>query len=96
MKPSDAVREHGKAIRCLAEKHRVRNVRVFGSSLHGDDVPGSDLDLLVDPTPETTLLDLAAIQIELEGLLGMPVDVLTPKALSPSFRARVLSEAVPL
>jgi len=96
MKPSDAVRKHGETIRRLAEKHRVRNVRVFGSSLHGEDAPDSDLDLLVDPTAETTLLDLAAIQIELEGLLGVPVDVLTPKALSPRFRDRVLSEAVPL
>jgi predicted nucleotidyltransferase len=48
----------------------VSNVRVFGSALHGDDTAESDLDLLVDPTPETTLFDIAKIQIELRNLLG--------------------------
>jgi uncharacterized protein len=69
---------------------------VFGSSVRGDDSEGSDLDLLVDPTPETTLLDLARIQLRLEALLGVPVDVLTPKALPETFRARVVAESVPV
>lgn len=78
------------------ESHRARNARVFGSVVHGDDVEGSDLDLLIDPTPETTLLDIGAIRHELHELLGVPVDVLTPKALPDSFRQRVLSEAKPV
>ena len=51
------------------------------------------LDILVDPTPETTLLDIGAIRHELHRLLGVPVDVLTPNALPERFRARVLAEA---
>jgi predicted nucleotidyltransferase len=54
------------------------------------------LDLLVDPTPETTLFDIGAIRHELLELLGVPVDVLTPKALPENFRAAVLAEAVPV
>jgi predicted nucleotidyltransferase len=62
----------------------------------GQDTDESDLDILVDPTPETTLLDVATIQVKLQRLLGVSVDVLTPKALPDSFRNRVLSEAVPV
>ena len=56
----------------------------------------SDLDLLIDPTPDTTLFDIGAIRHELLQLLGVPVDVLTPKALPEKFRTVVLSEAVPV
>ena len=49
--------------------------------------------LLVDPTPETTLLDIGAIRHDLSKLLGVSVDVLTPNALPDKFRATVLAEA---
>jgi predicted nucleotidyltransferase len=58
--------------------------------------PDSDPDLLVDPTESTTLMTLAAIQLEAERLLGVHVDVLTPKSLPAQFRDRVLREAVPV
>lgn len=96
MKPSEALQNHRPAIRLVVESHRACNARVFGSVLRGEDTDGSDLDILVDPTSETTLMDVAAIQVELEQLLGVSVDVLTPRALPDSFRHRVLSEAVPV
>jgi uncharacterized protein len=67
---------------------------VFGSVVHGVDQEGSDLDLLIDPTPSTTLMDVARIQVELEKLLGVSVDVLTPKALPDKFRDLVLAESI--
>lgn len=96
MKPSDALNSHRAAIRRVVESHRACNARVFGSVLHGEDTESSDLDLLIDPTPETTLMDVAAIQVELQRLLGVSVDVLTPRALPDVFRNRVLAEAVPV
>jgi predicted nucleotidyltransferase len=96
MKPSEALASNRAVIRRVVESYRARNARVFGSVLHGEDTEGSDLDLLIDPTPETTLMDVAAIQVELERLLGVPVDVLTPRALPGKFRGRVLLEAVPV
>lgn len=96
MKPSEALQSHREAIREIVAQHHARNVRVFGSVVHGDDGPDSDLDLLIDPTPDTTLLDIGAIRHKLRTLLGVPVDVLTPKALPPGFREVVLSEAVPV
>ena len=96
MKPSTALRSHRDTIRRIVESHRARNARVFGSVVHGDDTDGSDLDLLIDPTADTTLMDVAAIQVELERLLGVTVDVLTPRALPDKFRVTVLAEAVPV
>jgi predicted nucleotidyltransferase len=94
MKPSEALALNRAAIRHVVESHRATNARVFGSVLDGQDSDGSDLDILIDPTPETTLMDVAAIQVELQQILGVPVDVLTPKALPDTFRSRVLSEAI--
>lgn len=96
MKPSEALARHSAAIRQVVESHRARNARVFGSVLHSQDTDQSDLDLLIDPTPETTLMDVAAIQLELHKLLGMPVDVLTPMALPDHLRAAILAEARPV
>ena len=90
MRPSAALQTHRKEIRKIALSHRVTNVRVFGSVLRGEDSDTSDLDLLVDPTPETSMMDIGAIRHELKSLLGVEVDVLTPKALPDSFRDEVL------
>lgn len=94
MKPSAALAANREAIRRVVETHRARNARVFGSVIHGKDTENSDLDILVDPTPETTLFDIGAIRHELLQLLGVPVDVLTPRALPEKFRDLVLAEAV--
>jgi hypothetical protein len=64
--------------------------------LHGTDQDGSDLDLLVDVLPGATLFDLGGLQVELEDLLGVHVDLLTPGDLPPKYRAQVLSEAQPV
>lgn len=96
MKPSEALRTNREAIRQVVAAHRASNPRVFGSVVHGEDTEDSDLDILVDPTSETTLFDIGAIRHEPLQLLGMPVDVLTPRALPEKFRATVLAEARPV
>jgi len=96
MKPSEALQNHRTELREIVTRHGARRPRVFGSAISGDDTDESDLDLLVDPTPQTTLLTLAAIQLEAERLLGVRVDVLTPKSLPKKFRDRVLLEAIPV
>jgi len=79
-----------------AERHGARNVRLFGSVARGEAGPDSDLDLLVELDKGRSLLDHAALVIELETLLGCRVDVATEQGLRPRIRDRVLSEAVPL
>ena len=93
MRPSTALQNHRDAIRAIALSHRVTNVRVFGSVVHGDDTEDSDLDILVEPTQETTMMDIAKIQLELGRLLPVAVDVLTPKGLPAKFRDQVIAEA---
>lgn len=96
MKPSTALNQHRAAIRSVVMSYRAENPRIFGSVVHGDDTESSDLDILIDPRTDTTLMDVANIQLDLERLLGVSVDVLTPKALPLKFRSVVLAEAVPV
>jgi len=96
MKPSSALYAKRADVIALALRHRAVNPRVFGSVLHGTDRDGSDLDLLVDCQPGVTLFDLGALQVELEEILGVPVDLLTPGDLPAKFRDAVVSETLPL
>lgn len=96
MKPSTALEMRRHAVREMASRFHTGNPRVFGSVLHGTDREGSDLDLLVDALPGTTLFDLGALQVELEELLGVPVDMKTPGELPSGFRSHVLATARPV
>jgi predicted nucleotidyltransferase len=80
----------------MVSRFRVTNPRIFGSVLRGTDLDGSDLDLLVDALPGATLFDLGGLQVELESLLGIHVDLLTPSDLPSKFRSQVLAEAKPV
>lgn len=96
MKPSSVLDLNRPATRDMVGRFRVSNPRIFGSVLHGTDRDGSDLDLLVDALPGTTLFDLGGLHDALEQLLGIPVDVLTPGDLPRQFRDQVLAEAMPV
>ena len=96
MRPSIALENQRIAIREAVGRFRAANPRVFGSVLHGTDRDGSDIDLLVDVLPGATLFDLRGLQVEMEDLLGLKVDLLTPADLPPKFREQVLAEARPV
>lgn len=96
MRPSVALELKRSAVREATNRFRTANPRVFGSVLHGTDADGSDLDLLVDALPGATLFDLGGLQDELETLLGIRVELLTPDDLPLKFRAKVLAEARPV
>jgi len=93
MKPSEAFAQHRDTIRRLVLESGMTNPRLFGSALHGDDIEGSDLDILVDPSPQTSLFDLVRLEGAIESTINIKVDLLTPKFLSPKFRDNVLAEA---
>lgn len=80
----------------IAARHGGDNVRVFGSRARDEAEPESDLDLLIDLERGRDLLDLAAMQEDLEEILGCPVDVISEDSLSGAFRETVLEEAVTL
>ena len=93
MKPSEALQSHRDAVLQIAARLGARNVRVFGSVLHGEDTESSDVDLLVDVPRGTTLLDMVRLKNTIEKELGISVDVLTALDLPLQFRDQVLQEA---
>lgn len=96
MKPSLALEKHREAVRAAVSRRKAANARVFGSVLRGEDEDGSDIDILVDALPGATLLDLGGLHAELEEILGVKVDLLTPLELPKRIRAKVVAEAVPI
>jgi predicted nucleotidyltransferase len=97
MRPSEALEKNRDKVLAIIAKYPVANPRVFGSVARGEDVEGSDLDLLVEPDFEvTTFVHLGELEEELEGLLGTGVDIVTPSGLLPKVTERIQSELVPL
>ena len=83
-------------IRRIAAKHGAYNVRVFGSVARGEADAESDIDFLIDLEPGRSLLDHAALTLDLQQLLGCRVDVVTTRGIKDRIRSRVLAEAVAL
>jgi hypothetical protein len=79
-----------------ARRRGAGDVRVFGSVARGEERPDSDVDFLVTLEPGRTLLDLARLELELEELLGRPVDVVTADSLREPVRGAALRDAVPV
>lgn len=90
------IENHRTEILALAERHGLRNVRVFGSMARGDARADSDVDLLVTLPPGKSALALGGLLMDAQDLLGRRVDVVSERGLHPALRERVLSEAVTL
>lgn len=81
----------------LCRRHGIRRLSLFGSAARGQLDPDSDVDLLVEFVPGRRVgLRFITVQEELSTVLGREVDLNTPAFLSPHFRDRVASEAIPL
>jgi hypothetical protein len=80
----------------ITERYGVKNVRLFGSVVRGEAEEDSDIDFLIEPNPDWSLLDLIGYKQDLEALLGRKVDIATEEGLHRRIKARVLREAVPL
>lgn len=94
-RPSRALFRMRDEVLASAVAHRLTNVRVFGSCVHGRDTPHSDIDLLVTVEPGAGLFSLAGFEVDAERILGHPVDVVDDEATGRAL-ARILREAVPL
>jgi predicted nucleotidyltransferase len=96
MRPSEALAAGRDRVLQIAAARGARNLRVFGSVLRHLDREGSDLDLLVDLPPGTSLLRIVALQQDIEDALGVKVDLCTERELHPALKERILAEARPL
>ncbi|MGA2135289.1 MAG: nucleotidyltransferase family protein [Bryobacteraceae bacterium] len=85
-------RERRTEILRLAEAHGGRNLRIFGSVARGDNREDSDVDFLVEFDQGRSLLDLIGLRLDLQDLLGVSVDIVTPKSLR-YIRDRIMAEA---
>ncbi len=83
-------------ILAIARRRGVKNIRLFGSVRRRDFRPESDIDLLVDLEPGRSLLDAGGLAMDLQQLLGCPVDIMTEAGLRERIRSRVIEEAQPL
>ena len=96
MTVNERLQENRAEILGLAAKYGAYNVRVFGSVARGEADSDSDVDFLVELEPGRSLLDLGGLLMELQELLGCPVDIVTIQGLRSRIRDRVLCEAIPL
>jgi uncharacterized protein len=96
MSPSEILERNREAIREATKRFNAANPRVFGSVARGEDGPDSDIDIVVDALPGTTLFDLGGLQDTLETLLKIRVDLVTSGGIRKAMRERILSEAAPI
>jgi predicted nucleotidyltransferase len=96
MNVRDLLKEKRGDILRIAAEHGAYNIRIFGSVARGEADSASDVDFLVDMEPGRSLLDLGGLLMDLQDLLGCPVDVVTEKGLRERIRDRALKEAVAL
>jgi predicted nucleotidyltransferase len=96
MRPSEILPKHRETIRQLVAEAGMSNPRVFGSVVRGEDNEESDLDILVDAGPGTSLLTMVRVRDLLEQATGVKVDLRTPGDLHPRFRDKALAEAAVL
>ncbi len=92
----DVLQQQKDEILATADRYHAVNVRLFGSVARGDASEESDIDLLVDFLPGSTLLDQVALIQELSTKLGRKVDVVSSRALNKHLRQRILKESVNL
>jgi predicted nucleotidyltransferase len=93
---NEILSEKREQILAVAARYGARNVRVFRSVARGDADENSDVDFIVEFDESSSLMDHAAMMLELEALLGRRVDIAPEKCLRPRVRERVMQEAVPL
>jgi len=96
MKPFEALDSNRATIREVVASHRACNARVFDSLLRGKGTDGSDLDILIGPRPQTTLMDAGAIQVELQRLIGVSVNVLPLRFCQISFAMQFCQKRRPV
>jgi predicted nucleotidyltransferase len=93
MNIDETVRRNREAILRIAAKHGASEVRLIGSVARGEAGPDSDVDLLVTWREGSSLLDQAALMLELESLLGRKVDIASDGWVKPSIRESVYRDA---
>ena len=78
----------------VLKKYGVRKAAIFGSVARGDDMEDSDIDIIVEFADGKSLLDLVALKLELQKILGKEIDIITYNSIHPLLKERILGEQV--
>jgi predicted nucleotidyltransferase len=89
------LRQRRSDLLAAANRRGASNLRVFGSVARGNQDDQSDIDFLVDFEPSRSLVDVAGLILDLQEILGVPVDVVEASTLRPGDED-ILSDAVAL
>jgi predicted nucleotidyltransferase len=92
----EQIHAHREAVLEAAGRHAAKQIRLFGSAARGDERPDSDIDLLVERVPGTSLFDHVALTAELERLLVRRVEIASERWLRPAVAKRVQQEVQPI
>ena len=92
----ETIKQKRNEILQTAAKYGASNIRVFGSVARGEFYQGSDIDFLIDLEPGRSLMDAGGLLMDLQELLGCPVDVVPSDCLRKSFHEQVMKEAIPI
>ena len=76
-------------IKQILSKFEPEFIGIFGSYARGDNNEESDLDILVRFGKRINLLDLIGLELELTETLGLKIDLVTEKALSPLIKESI-------
>jgi predicted nucleotidyltransferase len=90
------IEDHRQQILDLAMRRGARRIQIFGSMARDQANAASDVDFLVEMEAGKSAFALGGLLMDLQELLGRRVDVVTPNALHPTLRSKILNEAVDL
>lgn len=96
MRPSEALARHRDEVLAIIARYPVTNPRIFGSTARGEDVEGSDLDMVIDVTGPFSYFDMARLELELEALLECSIDIGTARSLRSDVASSASSDFRPL
>jgi uncharacterized protein len=96
MRPSEALAKHREEVLEIIAKYPVSNPRVFGSVARGEDVEGSDIDIVIEPAQGCSYFDLFRIEDAVSAVLKVNADVHTLKEFGPRMLSRVSIDLKPL
>jgi uncharacterized protein len=94
MRPSEALKNNIDEVRRIIENSCAYNPRIFGSVARGEDTENSDLDLLVDVKPQTSLFEFMSLAEELKKITNINVDLVTENALADGIKEQILADAI--
>lgn len=96
MRPSEALAKHRDEVLAIIARYPVSNPRIFGSVARGEDVEGSDIDLVLDVEGSFSYFDMARMALELEALLGCSLDIGTARSLKPHVAEQAATDLRPI